>query len=125
MNAKQVKNTIQRLMKAKKQNIKTDGGQAMITAVLFFLLIALSIVFGVSGVALRESKISKDLISSKQSYFLAEASGEDVVYRISNGMNYSNSETLDLNGFTATTTVFMNVDTNQQEVVSVAIFQIK
>lgn len=100
------------------EQTRGNGGQAIIIAVLFFLLISITVVLGASSLALRESAIAGDLINSKKSYYLAEAAGEDVVYRISAGMNYSNQEVLVLDGLTATTTISTNIETGELEVSS-------
>ena len=82
-----------------------NSGQAMITAVMFFLFITVTIVGGVSFSVLRQVKSGQDLIRSKESYYISEAGVEDVTYRIKNSKNYSAAEALSLGGFTANTTV--------------------
>ena len=77
----------------------------MLTAVIFFLFITITIVGGVSFAVLRQVKNGQDLIRSKESYYVSEAGLEDVVYRIKNGKNYSSTETLNVNGYSAVTTV--------------------
>ena len=84
-------------------NSKT--GEAMMTAVIFFLLISLFVVLGLVGPATREAAVARELIKSKQAYFLAEAGMEDVIFRIFRAKNYSSQETLQLDGFFATTTI--------------------
>jgi len=75
------------------------------TAVIFFLLISLFVVLGLVGPATREAAVARELIKSKQAYFLAEAGMEDVIFRIFRAKNYSSQETLQLDGFFATTTI--------------------
>ena len=77
----------------------------MLIAVIFFLFIALAIIAGLVNPAVREFKDESVDLNSKQSYFLAESGSEDAVYRIKNNMTISNSETLTLNGNSATTTI--------------------
>lgn len=79
-------------------------GQALMTAVIFFLFISLSVVGGMSFSILRGTKLSLDIINSKESYFLAEAAVEDVVFRIARGKSYSSNEVITLNNSFATTT---------------------
>ncbi|MBU1091494.1 hypothetical protein KKA27_01360, partial [Patescibacteria group bacterium] len=79
-------------------------GQALMTAVIFFLLISVSVIGGMSFSILSGVKFSLSAISSKESYFLAEAATEDIVFRITKGKNYSSNEVIALNNSFATTT---------------------
>lgn len=82
---------------------KRDGGQVVITVATLFLMLSLTMILGMSGPVFRSQRVVADLISSKQSYYLAEAGTEDVVYRISHGMPYSTSgQTLSIDGQTVT-----------------------
>ncbi len=85
-----------------------NGGQAALVTVVLFLSISLALIFGFTSLAYQETSTTRKQIRAKQSYFLAEAGTEDVVYRIISGKNYSASETLALNGSTAATTVTTN-----------------
>ncbi|MEK7647296.1 MAG: hypothetical protein AAB378_02910 [Patescibacteria group bacterium] len=93
-------------------------GQALLITVVFFVFISLAMAFGVTSPAVKESVISRDLISSKKSYFLAEAGEEDVLYRIMRGKNYSSTEILSLDGFAATTTVVSSEGGSRLDVVA-------
>lgn len=75
-----------------------NGGQAILIAVTLFVVITAGIVLGVTTPVLSHVKNSKGFIESRQSYFLAEAGIEDVVYRLKNGISVSPTETLTLNG---------------------------
>ncbi len=77
----------------------------MITAVIFFLAIMLTIVGGVSFAVLRQVKNAHDFIRSKESYYLSEGGMEDLLYRVKAGKNYSSAETLILNNYSTVTTV--------------------
>ncbi|MDO8589764.1 MAG: pilus assembly PilX N-terminal domain-containing protein [bacterium] len=81
---------------------RLDSGQAMMMATLFFLVVSVTMIFGLVGPVLRQQKISSNLVLSRQSYFLAEAGLEDVVYRLSTGQPVSSTEVLNLSGSTAT-----------------------
>lgn len=94
-----------RIMKKKLPLQKYNGGQAMITAVLFFLSISLIIVIGISTPIFEQIKIANTLLSSKTTYFLSEAGVEDVTYRLKRGLSVSTTETLTLNGFSANTSI--------------------
>lgn len=90
-------------MKIKSQNY--CKGQAMITTTIFVLFVSLGIIFTSSSTVLKETRIARDLISSRKSYFLSEAGAEDVSYRLITGRHYSPTQVLSLDGFFATTTV--------------------
>ena len=107
-------------MKHKTQNWKQKTyarGQAALTAVLLFVAISTILSLGLSALALGELNISKRELRTKKSYFLAEASAEDVAYRLSTGKQVSSTETLSLDGSTASTTI-TNLINNEKEVVS-------
>jgi hypothetical protein len=96
-----------------------ERGQAMMVATIFFLVISITIIFGLVGPIVREQKLVTQLFLSRQSYFLAEAGIEDVVYRIREGMMVGYSETLSLGSSSATT---VTTDTAEgKEVVSTGI----
>ncbi len=77
----------------------------MIASVIFFLGIGLAIVAGVSQTTLRDIQSSQNLLKSRESYAVAEALHEDVLYRLQNGMTVSTNESLSLNGYSASTTI--------------------
>src|SRR3989344_1584499 len=83
----------------------TDGGQALITAIVFFLFISTTIALGVANPVLHQISIGNDLFRSKNSYFLSESLSEDVVYRLKNNKQVNTSESLTINGETASVTV--------------------
>lgn len=83
-----------------------NKGQTLITVVIFFLFISLTIAIGFSAPALAEYSNSVRLLNSKKSYFLAESGIEDVVYRVKNGKKYDSTENLNISGFAASTSVF-------------------
>jgi hypothetical protein len=86
-----------------KTKINLQSGQAMMVATMFFLVISVTIIFGLAGPISREQRIVTGLLHSKASYFLAEAGIEDVVYRLRNGDTVDISETITLGGESATT----------------------
>lgn len=87
----------------RKKNYKR--GAAIMTAVLFFLLISTTIVLGVGGPVYEEVKFSRNILDSKESFFLSESGQEDVIYRLKNGMNVSQFEDLTIGSSTVRTTV--------------------
>src|SRR3989344_8334552 len=82
---------------------KFQSGQAMIIATIFFLVISTTIIFGLVGPITRQQKIVSQSFLSRQSYFLAEAGVEDVIFRLDNGMSVDMTEILSLNGSSVTT----------------------
>ena len=78
-----------------------QSGQAMITAVIFFLSIALVIVLGAATPILKESAQARQLQISTQSYALAESLTEDVTYRYKKGIAVSTTESLTVGTDTA------------------------
>lgn len=81
-----------------RNKIKTNGGAAMLIAVIFFLFATMTIILGVASPILKQAAVSKNIITSKGSYYLAESSVEDVLYRLKNGRQVASSESLSLNG---------------------------
>lgn len=75
----------------------------MMVATMFFLAVSVTIIFGLVGPVVRHQKVVSSLLFSRQSYFLAEAGLEDVVYRLSTGQSVGTTEILSLLGVTATT----------------------
>ena len=94
-------------MKSQISNLKSKkcGGQAILTAVVFFMFISMIVVSGAYTVSYKESKLSRDFGTSKKSFFMAESGLEDLSYRIIKGKNYNTTEVLSLDGYFATTTV--------------------
>src|SRR4051812_42460765 len=75
-----------------------EKGQAMMIATIFFLVISVTIIFGLIGPITRQEKLASQSLLSKQSYFLSEAGVEDVVFRLVTGKSVGTSETLALGG---------------------------
>lgn len=98
-------------MHNKKTKINMQSGAAMLVAVIFFLVAALSIVVGLVSPSVREYKIARDVFQSRQSFFLAESGVEDAFYRIKNSKTIGSSTTLSLGGNTATTTITSGYNT--------------
>lgn len=96
---------------------KNRKGVATIIGVLFFVIILSIIVFGFSYLAIPESRVVKIDLRAKQSYFLTEASLEDAIYRLIQGKQYNSTETLTLNGSSATAQI-NNLGGNQYQVIA-------
>jgi hypothetical protein len=89
----------------KQSYINKNRGAAMIIAVLLFLFASMVVIFGIAGPILKQASISKNSNASMQSYYLAEASMEDVIYRIKFSKQINAQEVLSLNNLYATTTI--------------------
>lgn len=80
-----------------------ESGQAMMVAVLLFVTVSVVIIFGLASPVLKHQRVVSQAHLSGQSYFLAEAGVEDVVYRLKNGQPVDAAETLTLDGYSVTT----------------------
>lgn len=87
------------------KKINKQKGAAMLLSVLFFLSISISIIAGLVSPTLSEYKISSDSVKSRQSYFLSESAIEDAYYRLKNGKPIGTTDTINLNGNSATATI--------------------
>ena len=90
-----------------------ESGQVMLTMVVFFMFASMVVVFGVINPILKQVEVSKNLVISKESYYLSNSSLEDVFYRLKNNKSVGTTETLSLNSATATT-VTINTPTGKQ-----------
>ncbi len=93
--------------------IKRERGQAMMVATMFFLIVSLTIIYGLATPVLKQEKIVAGLFLSRQSYFLAEAGIEDAIYRLTTGKALPSSSALTLGSSTATVTT-TNTATGKQ-----------
>jgi hypothetical protein len=84
------------------KNSNKKRGQVVILAVLFFTAISMIIVLGFVLPSVREVAVAKNLVSGEESYFVAEAGVEDVVYRLKTGMQVSSSEVFSVGDSTVT-----------------------
>ena len=101
-------------MKEDFKKIKKNGGAAMLISVVFFLFISLATISGLVSPTVREFRNANVNLNSKKSYFLAESGSEDVVYRTIKNMTVENSETLNLDSNSATTTITTLPDNSKQ-----------
>ena len=99
--------------------IKKNKGAAMITLVIFFMFISVTIIIGIVNPVVRESKIAADNFDSKKSYFTAESGVEDILYRIKNNKQVSASENLIIDNSSTITTI-TDISSSQKEIVSQA-----
>ncbi len=93
----------------------TERGAAIITAVLLFVVISITVVLALSSSVAREYVTARDFAKSKGAYYLSEAGTEDAIYRIKNSKTIGSQEVLSLAGNTATTTI-TNVNASQKSI---------
>jgi len=82
-----------------------QGGQAMISSVIFFVFVALVIISGLASPTVREYKIVNDALQSKKSFFVADSGIEDVYYRFLTDLPHLEVGTYDLHVGTDYTTI--------------------
>ena len=80
-------------------------GAALITAVMFFVIISLVVVTGISTSVFRDYVTVREFEKSKGAYYLSEAGSEDAMYRIMNLDAIDAQEVISLDGNKATTTI--------------------
>ncbi|MBP6866506.1 MAG: hypothetical protein KBC12_03120 [Candidatus Pacebacteria bacterium] len=82
-----------------------EGGQAMITSVVFFLFISLTTIAGLISPTVRGFSVSRVDLESKSAYYLTESGIEDVLYRFKSHMTLGTSEVITLGSNTVTTRI--------------------
>lgn len=95
-----------------------NRGAAIITVVMFFVVITTAIAIGLSSPVVREYVTARDFEKSKGAYYLSEAGHEDALYRIKTARPIGAEEVLILDGNTATTTI-TNISSTQKSVSSI------
>lgn len=94
-----------------------NRGAAIITAVLFFVIISTTMALGLASPVVREHVTSRDFEKSKGAYYLSEAGSEDAIYRLKKAKTIGAQEIISLGGNTATTTI-IDVSSSQKSVSS-------
>jgi len=84
---------------------RSRTGQALITAIIFFLIASIFIVISVSAPALSGIKQLSLFQKSNQIFYSAESSIDDVSYRLKNGLNTGVLVSMSLNDAITNTTV--------------------
>lgn len=91
--------------KQRTYKIPTEGGQVIITAVIFFLLISLALMLAVASPVAEQIRAGGNYLKSAQSYSAAEALNEEALYRLNKGLSLPGTLTLALNNSTSTASV--------------------
>ena len=100
------------------QKTGKEGGYALVTALIFFIIGATASIAGISNAVLREVKVVRNESSSKQSYYASESALEDAVYRVKTNKKLDSVESLSTGSSTASTTVSANADGSKNVVSS-------
>lgn len=79
-------------------------GQAVILSIMLLVLISTVIVVRGAGPTKNDAQFARQLFDSNRSALVAESSTEDVTYRVRKALTYDSTETLQIDGFWATTT---------------------
>ncbi len=79
----------------------------MLLTTVIFMMVSVVIIFGLATPIVNQIFLSRDIWGAKQSYYLSEASIEDIIFRLKDSV-YNQyigpTEYLSVNGYTATTT---------------------
>lgn len=84
---------------------RLQRGQVALGAVLLFLFISSTIVFGMARAVYHQLKTALDFGTSRSSYYLSESLAEDTAYRFIAGFSTAASPTLAIDGETASAVV--------------------
>ncbi len=94
-----------------------EKGAALIIVIFFFIVISLSIIQSATIGAVTELRTYRTLATSKFAYVAAEAGVEDIFYREINSKLVPASETISLNGASATVNI-VNISATQVDIYS-------
>lgn len=86
-------------------------GAAVITMVLFLVIIGSALAVGLASPVVRDYTGAREFDRSKGAYYLTESGQEDAIYRLKRAKSIDAEEVLSLGGNTATTTVDSGVNT--------------
>ncbi|MFM7088619.1 MAG: hypothetical protein ACKOW9_03745 [Candidatus Paceibacterota bacterium] len=92
------------------KNTKKNGGQAMITSVVFFLFLSLTVIAGLVSPTVRDYTSGRLNFDSKRVYYLTESGAEDYLYRVFNAIPISTTEVLALDGSSVSTTLHSDTE---------------
>ena len=92
-------------------------GQAVLMVVTFLTFISLAVLYGIISPTIKNVSLSRGVVSSAKSYYLAESGSEDAYYRLKSGKQTSPTETLSLDGGTVTT-IISDIGGNEKEIIS-------
>lgn len=97
---------------------KKQKGAAMMMFILFFLLASVTLTYLISRNVWSDLSAHRVFVDSKKSYLTALAANEDMAYRFVTGITPDNTESIELNGVGATSTVIYSAVDDVYTVVS-------
>jgi hypothetical protein len=95
----------------KKRN-NSKNGQAMILTAIFFVVFTSIFIFGLITPIIKQTKITSDLWSTKNSFFMSESGMADVIYRVKNGFSVGTGDILPLFDAGTDNSVFTSITDN-------------
>ena len=102
----------------KKKNKKNKRGFAVIIILVALMSLVLVVTFSLSVVIITKNKISKNMISSAQSYYSAESGIEDGILRVIKGYDWTAVNNFNLDGSVIDQSITQNGDTTTIESLS-------
>ena len=100
---KNLEGHILRLIQGKLKTFHSlNTGFAVLFMTILVLVAMTSLAISITVLTIAEHKISRNIVKSNQSYYVAEAGIEDSIYRIIKGKNYEEANTLSVGEGTAT-----------------------
>jgi Tfp pilus assembly protein PilX len=84
------------MKKIKTLLIQSQKGIAAIYITFLVLTVVFTIAINISILTHNEQRITRNIVKSSQAYFASEAGLEDILLRVTSGMNWSNSYTLNV-----------------------------
>lgn len=88
---------------------KRQQGQVLILTTVFFLIVGLMVISGISFTALKDTVNARNTLLSKTSYYVSESGIEDTLYRLKNGI-LVDSNNLVIDGNSSSVTIENNGD---------------
>lgn len=99
-------------LKNKKQY---NSGQALIISLVFFTALSTSLIVGLVSPTVSEYKLADTSLKAKKSFYLSESGIEDAYYRVNSGKTIGSTETITIDGYSATTNI---VDAGNQKTIT-------
>ncbi|HEY4516606.1 MAG TPA: hypothetical protein VJG64_01525 [Candidatus Paceibacterota bacterium] len=94
-------------------SLQSERGQVLLGVAVLFTIVVTTIILGLVSPIIRQIEIGNDFRLSRQSYFAAEALGEDLVYRFKTGKLTPSSASLTLGDASATAIVVSGLNTQE------------
>ncbi len=106
-------------MLMQRTKIQTNRGQALLFTMLFVVMIATLVVYGIGAPVVRDYRVAGEALLGRKSYFLSESSVEDILYRLKNNISVANTESL-YDGSNYNTITVADVGNGEKQVTAVS-----